>query len=70
MNVMISKLLILASHARRVFKGRSGQSLVEYALVLSFISLLSVVFMTVFAAHLRGIFTSISIALEAARAAI
>jgi Flp pilus assembly pilin Flp len=67
---MISRLILVASHALRVIKGRAGQSLVEYALVLSFISLLSVVFMSIFAAHLRSIFMAIVAALEAARSAI
>jgi Flp pilus assembly pilin Flp len=67
---MISNLIAVASRASGALKGRSGQSLVEYALVLSFVSLLSVVLLSIFAAHLRGVYTSIIVALEAARAAI
>ncbi len=68
---MISKFIALKSRALLLLKGScSGQSLVEYALVLSFISLLSVVFMSIFAVHLRGVFMAILSALAAARSVI
>jgi len=53
----------------RCFKSRKGQSLVEYALVLSFISLLSVAVLSVLGAQIRGMYLPIIHALEAARAA-
>ena len=65
---MISNLFASARRASRVIRGRSGQSLVEYALVLSFISLLSVVFMSIFEAQVRGVFSSIIVVLNAVRA--
>jgi Flp pilus assembly pilin Flp len=67
---MISNLITRASRAARVVHGRSGQSLVEYALVLSFVSLLSVVFMSIFEAQVRGLFNSIIVVLNAVRALI
>ncbi len=52
------------------FTSRAGQSLVEYALVLSFISLSSVVLMTILGAQIQGIFIPIARVLEAIRAAL
>jgi Flp pilus assembly pilin Flp len=49
------------------FKSQKGQSLVEYTLILSFVSVLSVVVMTVLGVQLRGIFFSILNALAVAR---
>ena len=51
-------------------RSRRGQSLVEYTLVLSFISLLSVVLLSVLGAQVRGLYTSIINALIAVRGAL
>ena len=51
-------------------RSRKGQSLVEYALILSFVSALTVVLVTVLGVQLRGVFFSIINALAAARSAI
>ena len=67
---MISNLITLARRASRVVKARAGQSLVEYALVLSFVSLLSVVCMSIFEAQVRGLFNSINVVLNAVRAVL
>jgi Flp pilus assembly pilin Flp len=68
--IMRLTMIIFATRALRVLEGRSGQSLAEYALVISFISLLSVVLMSIFMGQIRGILMTIIVALEAARSAI
>jgi Flp pilus assembly pilin Flp len=50
----------------RRLKSRKGQSLVEYALVLSFISLLSVAVLSVMGAQIRAICLPIIHALQVA----
>lgn len=67
---MIEPIIAVASRATRLLKSRRGQSLAEYALVLTFLSLLSVVVVSVLGVQLRGVFTSIAIALDAAWNAI
>ena len=69
-NVILLNAILLASRACFVIKGRSGQSLVEYALVLSLISMLSIVCMSVYTAQVRVLYGSILLALEAVRVAI
>ena len=54
----------------RFLRNRRGQSLVEYTLVLSFISLLSVVLLSVLGVQVRGLYTSIINALIAVRGAL
>lgn len=58
----------IATLLRRL-KSRKGQSLVEYALVLSFISLLSVAVLSVMGVQIRAIYLPIIHALQAASAA-
>ena len=55
---------------RSRFTSRSGQSLAEYALILSFVSLSSVVLMTILGAQTQSISTLIMHVLQAIRAAI
>jgi Flp pilus assembly pilin Flp len=57
-------VITATSRAWRALKGRRGQSLAEYALVLSFFSLLSVVLLQIFTTQLRGLFTAILVALQ------
>jgi len=63
----------VATAARAVFRyiqSKNGQSLAEYALILSFISLLTVVIDSILGFQLRGIFLAILNALAAARTSI
>ena len=66
----LRQLFIFAFRTLAGVRSGRGQSLAEYALVLSFVSLLSVVLMSIFASRLPGIFAAIVNALNAARAAI
>lgn len=54
----------------RKFRSRQGQSLVEYALVLSFISVLTVAVMSVLGVQIQALFVPIISAVNAARLAI
>jgi hypothetical protein len=67
---MIPNVSILASRAARSRHLRRGQSLAEYAMVLSFLSLLTVVITSTFALHLHGIYQPVLNAIEAARLAM
>jgi Flp pilus assembly pilin Flp len=51
-------------------QNRKGQSLVEYALVLSFISVLCVALLSILGVQIRGIYLLIIHALSTARSAI
>ena len=49
---------------------RAGQSLVEYALVLTFVSVVSIVCLSAMGVELRGLYTTIIDALDSVRTAI
>jgi len=61
-------VLTAAAAALRRLRLRKGQSLVEYALVLSFISLLSVAIMSVMGVQIRALLLPILHALQVASA--
>jgi Flp pilus assembly pilin Flp len=61
---MLDKMLRNTSLRR--LKSRNGQTLIEYALVLSFISVLSVTYLTALGGEIRGLFLSIIGSLSAA----
>ncbi|MCE0521937.1 MAG: hypothetical protein LV480_03400 [Methylacidiphilales bacterium] len=63
---MADKMMNGIDSLRHRFKGRKGQTLVEYALILSFISVLCVAFLTPLGVEIRGLYTSIMDALAAA----
>jgi hypothetical protein len=67
---MRAKVITGTSRLLCRLKGTRGQSLVEYALILSFLSMLSVVVLTVLGVQLRGILLPILNALAAARSAL
>jgi len=54
------------STLRRRFRNRNGQALVEYALILSFISVLCITCLSMLGAEIRGIYSMIISALAAA----
>ena len=51
-------------------RSNKGQSLVEYALILSFISVLTVALTSILGVQIRGIFVTIVNAIQAARAGV
>ncbi len=64
---------LIISHARaatRQLKSKKGQTLVEYALVLSFISVLTIIIMSALGVEVRGIYAPIIAALDQARQSI
>jgi len=67
---MRAKIITGTSRLLRHLKSTRGQSLVEYALILSFLSMLSVVVITVLGVQLRAIVLPILNALAAARSAL
>jgi Flp pilus assembly pilin Flp len=67
---MINEMIASASALLHRLKSRKGQSLVEYALILTFISVLCIAVLTVLGAQIRGVYSIIISALTAARAAI
>jgi len=67
---MLEAMLPVVRECRRFLKSCRGQSLVEYTLILSFVSLLSVVLLSVLGVQVRGLYSSIINALEAVRNAI
>ena len=59
---MLTHAITSLRKSSRCFRGRNGQSLVEYALVLSFISVVIVAVMSVLGVEIRGIYmTSITV---------
>ena len=54
---------------RRVY-GKKGQTLVEYALILAFISVLSIMFMSAIGVQIQGLYLPIITALAAVQASI
>lgn len=67
---MSKAMLPVIRELSRFLKSSRGQSLVEYTLVLSFISLLSIVLMSILGVQVRGLYTSIINALDIVRNAI
>jgi len=67
---MTSYLIRRANKALRALRGKSGQSLVEYALILSFISVLAVALYSIMGAQIRGVVVTIINAIHAASAGI
>jgi len=62
--------VIHSNSSPRSTRGRAGQSLVEYALVLTFVSLVSILVMTFFSGQLNGVYATIIHALNTVRTAI
>ena len=63
---MMDKVINRVSNSLRPLKGRNGQTLIEYALVLSFISVLCVTYLSALGAEIRNVFLSIISSLSAA----
>ena len=57
---MINKIIARAKDALGRMKGRKGQTLVEYALILAFISVVAIAVLVAMGNQVKGVFTMIS----------
>ena len=57
---MINKVLTNAKVTLRRMKSKKGQTLVEYALILAFISIVAVSVLIAMGNQIKGVFTTIS----------
>ena len=57
---MTNKIITSAKVALRRLKSRKGQTLVEYALILAFISVVAISILIALGAQVKGTFTAIS----------
>src|SRR5271154_4956980 len=61
---MINKEIIRAKSALRRLKSKKGQTLVEYALILAFISVVAISVLIALGNQVKGVFTTINSQLE------
>ena len=57
---MIKKVITKANIALRRMKSRKGQTLVEYALILAFISVVAIAVLITLGNQIKGVFTTIT----------
>jgi Flp pilus assembly pilin Flp len=57
---MINKVIIRAKSALRRMKSKKGQTLVEYALILAFISVVAISVLIALGNQVKNVFTTIS----------
>jgi Flp pilus assembly pilin Flp len=57
---MINKIILSAKIALRRLKSRKGQTLVEYALILAFISVVAIAVLIALGGQIKTVYTSIS----------
>ena len=57
---MINKVIIRAKSALRRMKSKKGQTLVEYALILAFISVVAISVLIALGNQVKGVFTTIT----------
>jgi len=57
---MINKVISIANIAARRIKGRKGQTLVEYALILAFISVVAISVLIALGNQVKNVFTTIT----------
>ena len=67
MNITEYKLRPVIKNCRRRFKSRNGQTLVEYALILAFISVVAISVLISLGQKVKGVFTTISSQLSQAQ---
>ena len=65
---MINKVIISAKKALRRMKSKKGQTLVEYALILAFISVVAISVLIALGGQIKSVFTSITSQLAQANA--
>ena len=61
---MINKVIIRAKSALRRMKSKKGQTLVEYALILAFISVVATSVMYALGGQVKGVYTTITSQLQ------
>jgi Flp pilus assembly pilin Flp len=66
----MDKVIYGVSTLRGHLKSRKGQTLVEYALILSLVSVLTIIVMSALGVEIQGLYLPIISALEAVQAAI
>ena len=64
---MINKVIIRAKSALRRMKSKKGQTLVEYALILAFISVVAISVLIALGTQVKSVFTTISSQLSQAQ---
>ena len=64
---MINKIIIRAKTALRRMKSKKGQTLVEYALILAFISVVAISVLIALGQQVKSVFTTINSQLAAAQ---
>ncbi len=64
---MINKVIIRAKSALRRMKSKKGQTLVEYALILAFISVVAISVLIALGTQVKNVFSTISSQLSAAQ---
>ena len=57
---MINKVIIRAKNALRRMKSKKGQTLVEYALILAFISVVAISVLIALGNQVKSVFTTIT----------
>jgi Flp pilus assembly pilin Flp len=57
---MINSVITTANIALRRIKSRKGQTLVEYALILAFISVVAIAVLIALGSQIKGVFTTIT----------
>jgi Flp pilus assembly pilin Flp len=57
---MINKVITRAKNALRRLKSKKGQTLVEYALILAFISVVAISVLIALGSRVSGVFSTIS----------
>ncbi len=57
---MINKIITRAKSALRRMKSKKGQTLVEYALILAFISVVAISVLITLGNQVKGVFTTIT----------
>ena len=65
---MINKVIIRAKSALRRMKSKKGQTLVEYALILAFISVVAISVLIALGSQVKSVFTTITNQLQNASA--
>ncbi len=63
---MINKIITSAKIALRRMKSKKGQTLVEYALILAFISVVAISVLIALGNQIKGVFTTITSQLSVA----
>jgi Flp pilus assembly pilin Flp len=63
---MINKIIIRAKSALRRMKSKKGQTLVEYALILAFISVVAISVLITLGGQIKSVFTTITSQLSVA----